>query len=285
MKKILLYALIIILAVSLIACGKFTERQNSNNVFSQQKPEQSATNGKTDTLKGEDLKGVQFDAVDQQGRKLNFQIRDVELDPQDPEKATYLYTVFFLDTSDSKWKNLCTPDAKNVAKAIPLSGFWDKTGPYIESTNLVTFGCTSGVTAKCVRLGYKPWKNVKGKSLRDFHQACTRMTRADYCGNGKPHTKEGTLINIYDVLDIQKKDPEKKMVFEAAWGPDGATCINRPRWFETLPEIRKECPAKLTGRINEDGSCATAQNALQNWPDSLLFNDSLVRKPQSASRK
>ncbi|MBW4434899.1 MAG: hypothetical protein KME28_25095 [Pelatocladus maniniholoensis HA4357-MV3] len=279
MKKILLSALVIVLAISLIVWGKFTEGQKSNNISSHQKPKQTVTNTKTDTLKGKDLKGAQFDAVDEQGRKLNFQIKDVELDPQDPEKETYLYTVFYLDRSDSKWKNLCTPDAKNVAKAIPLSGFWDKTGAYIESTNLVTFGCTSGVTAKCVRWGYKPWKNVKGKSLRDFHQACTRMARADYCGNGKPHTREGTLIYIYDVLDIQNKGSEKGMVFEAAWGPDGASCINRPRWFETLSEIRKQCPEKLTGRINENGSCATDQKALQNWPNSLLFNDSLVRKP------
>jgi len=281
MKKILLYALVIIFAVSLTACGAFIKEQNNNSDAAHQEQVSPARSEKTVILKGKDLKGAELIGADEQGRKLNFQIRDVELDPQDPEKETYLYTVFYLDTSDSKWKNLCKPDAKNVAKAISLSGSWNQTGAYVESSKLVTFACTSGVTAKCVRFGYKPWKNVQGKSLRNFHQACTRMIRADYCGNGKAHTTEGTQINIYDVLGIQKKTPESGMVFEAAWGIDGATCINHPRWFETLSEIRKECPEKLKERMNDGGRCTTAQKAKQNWPDSLLFNDSLVRKPGS----
>lgn len=87
------------------------------------------------------------------------------------------------------------------------------------------------------------------------------MARADYCGNGKAHTREGTGINVYDVLGIQKKTDVSGMVFEAAWEPDGATCINHPRWFETLSQIRKECPEKLKDRINEGRSCTTAQKA------------------------
>jgi hypothetical protein len=67
-------------------------------------------------------------------------------------------------------------------------------------------------------------------------------------------------------------------VFEAAWSPDGATFINRPRWLETVSEIRQECPNKLKGRINEGGSWTTAEKAKQNLPNSLLFNDSIVRK-------
>lgn len=278
MKKILIYTLVISLGVSLGACTKFTKNQNNSDAVTQELVTPT-TSEKTVLLKGKDLKGAQITGVDEQGQKLDFQIRDVELDPEDPEKETYLYTVFYLDTSASEWKNLCKPDAKNIAKAISLSGRWDETGTHIESSNVVTFACTSGVNAKCVRWGYKPWKKVQGKSLQDFHQACTRMARADYCGNGKAHTREGTPIYIYDVLDIQKKVPERKMVFEAAWGPNGATYINHPRWFETLSEIRKECPEKLKGRINDSNRFTTAQKAKQNWPDSLLFNDSLVRKP------
>lgn len=283
MKKIFLYALFIILAVSPIAWGKFPEGQNSSNVSFQQQPAQSVTIEKTGILKGKDLKGAQLDAVDEQGRKLKFKIRDVELDPQDHDNETYLYTVFYLDTSDSKWKNLCEPDAYNVAKAIPLAGSWDETGAYIESSKLITFGCTSGAIAKCVRFGYKPWKNLNGKSLRDFHQACTRMVRADYCGNGKSHTQEGTWIDVYDVLGIQKQTTNSGMVFEAAWGPNGATCINRARLSEPLSEIVKECPKKLKGRINEGGRCSTAEKAEQNCPNSLLFNDSLPSHLRRAS--
>lgn len=123
MKKLLVYALIIIFAVSLVACSSFTKEQNNNSNTANQEQVSPATGADTVILKGKDLKGVQLTGVDEQGRKLNFQIRDVELDPQDPEKETYLYTVFYLDTSDSNWKNLCKPDAKNVAKAISRSGF------------------------------------------------------------------------------------------------------------------------------------------------------------------
>jgi hypothetical protein len=38
-------------------------------------------------VKGKDLKSAQFNAVDEQGRKLNFQIKDVELDPKGFEYA------------------------------------------------------------------------------------------------------------------------------------------------------------------------------------------------------
>ncbi|WP_138499558.1 ADYC domain-containing protein [Nostoc sp. PA-18-2419] len=269
MKKLLLASLIIILIISLLSCNK----------FGQQQAKPSKANEKTLVIKGKELKGTELIAFDEQGRKQKFQIKDVELDLKDPDKETYLYTVFYQNKTDSQWKNLCQPDVNNVAKAIALSGSWDKTGKYIDSSDIFTFGCTNGALAKCVRFGYKPWKNFQGKSLRDYHQACTRMIRADYCGNGKDHTQDGTSIDVYDVLNIQKPTANDKMVFEAAWQPDGATCINHPRWFDQLSKIRQECPNKLTGRINENGSCKTAKKAQESWSSALLFNDSFVRKP------
>lgn len=269
MKKLLIASLIIILLISLLSCSK--------NVKPQAKP--SIASEKTVIIKGKDLKGTELTAFDEQGRKQKFQIKDVELDPKDPEKETYLYTVLYQDQTDSQWKNLCQPDVNKVAKAISLSGSWDETGKHIESSDIFTFGCTNGALAKCVRFGYKPWKSFQGKPLRDYHQACTRMVRADYCGNGKAHTRDGTLIDVHDLLNIQKLTPNNKMVFEAAWQPDGATCINHTRWFDKLSEIRQECPNKLTGRINENASCNTAKKAQQNWSSALLFNDSFLRKP------
>ncbi|MDZ8028685.1 MAG: ADYC domain-containing protein [Nostoc sp. DedQUE11] len=257
-KKIVLSVFVITLTILLVSC---------------------ASGDESVIIRGKDLKNAQLTGLDEQGRTLNFQIKDVELDPKDPEKETYLYTVFYLDKSDSRWKNVCKPDIENVAKAIPLSGSWDRTGAYIESNNLVTFGCTSGSLGKCVRFGYKPWKSVQGKSLRDFHQACTRMVRADYCGNGQAHTQEGVSIDVYDVLGIQKQTPKSGMVFEAAWQPDGATYINHPRLLNNLSEIRKECPKKLTGRINENANLSTAKKVQQKWSSALLFNDSLLREP------
>ena len=59
-------------------------------------------------------------------------------------------------------------------------------------------------------------------SLADYHQACTRMLRADYCGDGTPHTVDGTLINIYDGIGIQRDTDD--WAFEAEWTTTGARC-------------------------------------------------------------
>ena len=57
---------------------------------------------------------------------------------------------------------------------------------------------------KCILWGYQPWstKNeCKGSKCRTqaldpWLQACTRMVRADYCGDGRSYTFDGTPIEI-----------------------------------------------------------------------------------------
>ncbi len=134
------------------------------------------------------------------------------------------------------------------------------------------------VLAKCVRWGYKPWKTVQGRSLRDFHQACTRMVRADYCGTGVAHTQEGTQIDVYDQLGIQKRVNNSGMTFEAAWNPNGAVAINRTRFSKTLAQIQQDCPERLRpfqSDIDRDSSKALSK--LQQYaPKAIVFNDSFL---------
>ncbi|WP_156427146.1 ADYC domain-containing protein [Leptolyngbya sp. NIES-2104] len=234
------------------------------------------------TIKGKDAEGTVLETagVDASSnslqRSLKLKISEVTLDAQDPERETYLYTVLYQDPTSLQWRNLCQPDRDQVAKAIPLSGSWDETGAHLDDGK-ITFGCTSGALAKCVRWGYKPWKTVQGRSLRAFHQACTRMVRADYCGTGKGHTQDGTAIDIYDRLGIQKRTPQSGMTFEAAWQPDGATLIQRTRRTETLAQIQQECPNRLKERTQNSRSKTVAQ--MQQFSKALLFNDSLVQSP------
>jgi len=232
----------------------------------------SATMQPEIVVKGQDVEGTELTLVEG-GRSLKLKITQVELDPQDPERETYLYTILYHDSVSKQWQNYCLPDRNNVAKAIPLSGEWDETGHHHENGR-ITFACTNGVLAKCVRAGYKPWKTVQGRSLGDFHQACTRMVRADYCGSGRSHTKEGTAIDIYDRARIQTRTPMSGMVFEAAWSPDGAVLINRTRWPETLAQLRKECPERLKSLANDSINPTMIQ---QQAPEALLFNDSFDR--------
>jgi hypothetical protein len=106
-----------------------------------------------------------------------------------------------------------------------LSGSWDERGAHVASETTFTYSCASGVIAKCVGWGYRP--EVVGA---DLHQTCTRLARADYCGDGISWTRNGTLVNLYDDLGIQTSDVVPGMTFEAAWGVNGAVCRNEMRY-------------------------------------------------------
>jgi hypothetical protein len=123
-------------------------------------------------------------------------------------------------------------DRGTPLEAIPLSGRWSFAegtrggGAHIADGGF-TFACVGGALAKCVEFGYKPWRVVQGVSLAAHHQACTRMIRADYCGDGRSFTVDGRDINVYDALGIQA-DTEP-WIFEAEWTPNGAACARGRR--------------------------------------------------------
>lgn len=182
---------------------------------------------------------------------------------------TMLYTVAYQD-SEQNWQALCNPNAEGDTRAIALPGQWDSSGTYINNDE-ITFACTSGVIGKCVLWGYHPQSTVQGYPMQDFHQACTRMARADYCGDGISHTRDHTAIDVYDRLSIQTPTANDGMAFEAVWGPHGAVWISRTRWPEALAYVQANCPERLQV---ENLSLAEFQS---QWPDALIFNDSFVR--------
>lgn len=238
-------------------------------------PEPRSAPGKvTVPLTKPDLPATEVVGFNDQGHSLTFQIRDAEVDPQDPQQEIYLYTVFYRDANQT-WQNLCRGDTKYEAKAVVLQGSWDTTGAYRAGENLVTFSCANGALAKCARSGYKPWKTFNGQSLRDYHQACVRMVRADYCGDGTAHTKDGTTINLYDHLGIQKPDVSPGMQFEAAWGVNGAEYISHMRWPEDLAYVQRVCPERLAS--SPEPQSMTPRQVQQRFPKALVFNDSVVK--------
>ena len=229
------------------------------------------------TLRGTTIRGAVLTSTDSEGRSVTLKIQDVKLDPKDAEREVYLYTVVYQNIENSQWQNICQPDRDNLAKALSLAGQWDSRGNHIDNQR-ITFACTNSALAKCVRWGYKPWKIVRGNSLRDYHQACTRMVRADYCGTGVAHTEDGTKIDIYDRLGIQKRTTNSGMEFEAAWKPDGAVAIGRTRFLETLAPIKRECPDRF--KPIERERTADPERLLllmrQYAPTALVFNDSFI---------
>ncbi len=227
-------------------------------------------------LENQDLVGAVFDLSDGSGQQLQVRIADVFADPEAPENGVFLH-VFQAQDASGQWQDICGPGPDGHAAGFPLTGAWSEDGTYQPTAAGFTVTCTSGVIGKCVRMGYKPWESAAdGTSLLPYFQACTRMMRADYCGDGVPHTKNGTTINIYDVLAIQSPDETPDMAFEAAWGVDGALCLRHTRWPDvaSLEEVVAQCPGKLANRT---GAAMCSEAAMSKIDQALIMNQSVDR--------
>ncbi len=220
--------------------------------------------------------GAVLRAFDESGTPLEFRIDGVETDPDDRAGELRLYTIAAHEAGGD-WRPYCEPDAQGRSRAVALQGSWDLRGRYLPSSR-ITFGCTSGAIGKCVRWGYRPWTTVAGRSLRPLHLACVRMVRADYCGDGRAHTRDGTFIDVFDRLGVQQREavPDRPVLFEAGWSPDGATYLAHPRWG-ALAAIVAECPGRLHLRSALRGPRLSAEEVEARFPETVLFNDNAPR--------
>lgn len=162
-------------------------------------------------------------------------------DPKEPSRALYGMS---RRAPDGSWVPLCDPGPDGLRAALPMPGRWTESGEHVDEADQFELTCTSGAIGKCVRFGYAPWESAE---MWQRHQACTRMIRGDYCGTGRPHTKNGMQIDLYDTVGIQKDEPDPGMTFEAAWGADGAICVRhtRVREIATLFTLAAECGNKV----------------------------------------
>jgi hypothetical protein len=183
-----------------------------------------------------DFVGAVFKAQLSDGSNLNVRF-DTYGALAAPNSDLNAYGVSY-ETSNG-WLPLCGTEADgSQVLAIPVNGRFDYTqgttsgGKYDPTGSIFTPACRHYAAAKCIEMGYKPWLTASGAKLQDYFQACTRMLRADYCGDGNSYTVNGTLINVYDRLGLQQ-DTES-WVPEAEWGPNGAACMAPDvddRWF------------------------------------------------------
>lgn len=218
-------------------------------------------------LRGAELTGAIVHVGLDGGRVAPMRIASVTRDPEHPEIWRHEF-----ETSDGHggWKNACPPNPAGETWGLPVMlpvGHPGRDGN-------VTVSCISGVVAKCVRWGYPPWaRGPNGEDLVAFHAACVRMARADYCGDGRPHTKQGTSIDNYDDLGIQTRGAadDATYVFEAGWSPQGAVCVAHPRWADqgSIEQIRQQCP-RLAAIPHCDEASARALGA-------RMFNYSRVQ--------
>jgi len=186
-------------------------------------------------LTGEQLLGSELIALD--GTLLRLD--SIDRDEESPSFATYVVSY---ETAAGR-ATLCGEDEEGLPyPAVALAGLWNYDvgqpggGDHVDVPDTFTFACAGYALAKCVAIGYWPWATERAcdasgacwdHPLDGHHQACTRMMRADYCGDGRSHTVDGTVINVYDVLGIQL-DTEG-WTLEAEWNESGATCVDSAR--------------------------------------------------------
>lgn len=152
----------------------------------------------------------------------------------------WLYQVeYSVASSLPQWRNLCGEGEPEETGGIFVNGRWPADGTW--QPDGWTFSCRTGVVSKCVRSwGYKPWKTLTAPSgetvdLRPLHLACTRAARADYCGDGIPHTRDGTLVDMFDAYGLNEQEDGPGFNPESAFGASGALWVERPRWPAGTP--------------------------------------------------
>ena len=238
-------------------------------------------NGEWQERSGEELIGMVFALeveVEDELVPLELMIEDRYADLDSGFDDIQLYELRLRVKGDEEWIDPCEDEDGVGHPAIPLVNHWDMdSGDRIDDPDVISWSCTTGVLAHCVQWGYRPWaeaedckkkdkkgnwKKCKDVSLRDHHQACTRMARADYCGDGETWTIPGTQIDIWDNLEPQLQVRAGDWDIEAEWTPDGAWCLNDIRqqgWKEEglYPSCGKRTDKKWEKR---DRKCGKLKN-------------------------
>jgi|SRR5215470_13259311 len=202
------------------------------------------------------------------GPPTRIRIASIRPDPADNSGSVLLHD-FRIEATNEPF---CNPAPDGTRLGFPVAGVTTADGRLTASEPRVfQLVCTSGAQGKCVRFGYHPWQtSPNGRPMRDYFNACVRLLRADYCGDGRGWTRDGTLVDIWDDHGIQTLDAGGDLAFsfEAGWSADGAVCAAHSRIPEimTLEMLKAYCP-KL-------GAIATCDETSARTAGALVFNRS-----------
>jgi hypothetical protein len=175
------------------------------------------------------------------------------------EDPDYLH--YFIEVLDEKAGVFVDPCEGGYAIALP--GRWNNQrgvsggGSFTFDTSVFNFACDRTSVQKCAEAAhYKPWHSIQGplrcqdpddpttcspawtRAGGDALQACTRLVRGDFCGDGTPLTIDGTLIDVYDNFPGDGIEPDlpehPEWPIEARWDKVGAICIDQTRVTGTI---------------------------------------------------
>jgi len=240
---------------------------------------------RTPTRSPEKLVGAVLQGVDGNGQPVDVAVCGATPAEDDPKTVSYQIKVW--NSKSGTWQNPCTPTYEvQSPQVLAVRGVWDDSGARRKDYDRFTFACETGVIGKCILAGYKPWGKKGRYSLEDLHQACTRMMRADYCGDGRSHTRPGTTVEIQDdagVLLATKGLSERDAPFEAVWTPNGAWCMASTRGGETLETIVDQCPGVFvtaTANPGQGERCAVQRKGKR--PSTPLLHSHRIVQHESA---
>jgi hypothetical protein len=237
----------------------------------------------------EGLVGAMLQGTASDGQAVEVALCAAEPDAQDSSMVWYRVEVW--NAESASWANPCTATNRVPSpRALAVSGVWDEKGARHDVPGRFTFACESGAIAKCIDWGYKPWAKKEGRSLAELHQACTRMVRADYCGDGRSHTREDNPIDTYDGLKVNTRTTQAvegwepaRASFEAAWTPDGASCVAHTRDGQAMATLLAQCPERFeagTKDLGEGDRCTVIRKGVRA-ETALLRNHSYVKGEQA----
>ena len=217
------------------------------------------------------FEGAVFEATLTDGNVIPIEITSI----RQAEDDLLAYSLSY-DTGEG-WLPVCVDAGGLEVEAYALSGVWDMTegtatgGRRLPSNDHFTFACrVSGAIGKCVDFGYVPWRTVGNTALTSYHDTCVRAVRADWCGDGRAWTVNGTTINLYDRKSVQ--EDTELFAPEAEWNPNGATCLNSLRVLagDLRGELVPEC-ARARQTLTCGFSLTNSNSASLAVTERLLF--------------
>jgi hypothetical protein len=225
------------------------------------------TSGIVFTLVGKENVGLELNfALQNPDRRIAHDFR-ISVDSIDPISSVTgdvaAYTLRYADRSlGDKPRELCQNALSGPESNVFFGGAsWHPIhSGRTDDPGHLTVTCQSGAVAVCMGWGYRPWAKAynsltaNDESLRETHQACIQMKRAAYCGGAQAFTLEGTKIDIKDSFQPSFNSSFSGDI-EAVWGPNGATCVSKPRhdpatyFGSACGQSLPQCPAGSVGTL------------------------------------
>jgi hypothetical protein len=235
------------------------------------------TDDRGQELRGAGIEGVELDLSD----LGTLRVQRNAIDPGARFSAeTWLLDAELRPPGATAFANACATRAGDDARMVIYQGYLDPDLHYVDDHTRFSLSCVGGVEAKCLRWGYLPWRRAPAADvpLAPYFESCVRLARADYCGDGRASTREGTAVDIHDEVGVLQRTPNlHEFAFEAGWTPRGAVCVHHTRIPEilALDALPQRCARLADAPRGEDCTEAVARAS-----GALLMVRSVVREAE-----